>query len=118
MAFRTLQASVCLLLISVCLDFIRDNRAAATTLREKCECIEETDSVQWRKIKDYRIIQKNPLCNKVQIILQLSGKQSCLNPNSNQGKNLQDCWRRINFNTQKKKICLKRKNGPKKPKRQ
>ncbi|XP_016430056.1 C-X-C motif chemokine 10-like [Sinocyclocheilus rhinocerous] len=120
MAFRTQQASVCpLLLISFCLYFITDNRAAAISIREKCECAEETGSVQWRKITDYTIIQKDPLCNKVQIILQLSGKRACLNPESKQGKKLQRCWRRIKFSTQKKKVCLKlkKKNGPKKPKR-
>ncbi|KTF92629.1 hypothetical protein cypCar_00017175 [Cyprinus carpio] len=94
MAFRTQQASICLLfLISVCSHFIRDNRATAISIREKCECVEETGSVQWRKIADYRIIQRDPLCNKVQIM--------------------------IKFNTQRKKVCLqfKKKNGPKKPKR-
>ncbi|XP_042593136.1 chemokine (C-X-C motif) ligand 18a, duplicate 1 [Cyprinus carpio] len=120
MAFRTLQTSVwLLLLISVCLHFMTSNRTAAMIIREKCECVEETGSVQWRKITDFTIIQKDPLCNKVQIILQLSGKQVCLNPDSNQGKKLQKCWKGIKFNTQRKKSCLKlnKKNGPKKPKR-
>ncbi|XP_058651711.1 chemokine (C-X-C motif) ligand 18a, duplicate 1 [Onychostoma macrolepis] len=120
MAFRTLQSNVCLLLlILACLHFSTENSTAAISFREKCECVEETDSVQWRKIKDYTIRQKEPLCNKVQIKLQLSGKQACLNPDSKQGKKLQKCWKRIKFNTQRKKICLKlqKKNGPKKPKR-
>uniref|UniRef100_A0A8C2FSI1 Chemokine (C-X-C motif) ligand 18a, duplicate 1 n=1 Tax=Cyprinus carpio TaxID=7962 RepID=A0A8C2FSI1_CYPCA len=121
MAFRTQQASICLLfLISVCSHFIRGTVVAtAISIREKCECVEETGSVQWRKIADYRIIQRDPLCNKVQIILQMSGKETCLNPESKQGKKLQRCWRRIKFNTQRKKVCLqfKKKNGPKKPKR-
>ncbi|XP_059422925.1 C-X-C motif chemokine 9-like [Carassius carassius] len=114
MAFRTLQASACmLLLISVCLHFMTGIRTA--TSREKCECVEETGSVHWRKIIDYTIIQKHPLCNKVQIILQLSGQQACLNPDSKQGKKLQKCWKRIKFNTQKRKVCLmlRKKNGPK-----
>ncbi|XP_026079611.1 C-X-C motif chemokine 9-like [Carassius auratus] len=114
MAFRTLQASACmLLLISVCLHFMTGVRTS--TSREKCECVEETGSVQWRKIIDYTIIQKHPLCNKVQIILQLSGQQACLNPDSMQGKRLQKCWKRIQFNTQKGKDCLMLL-GPKKPK--
>ncbi|XP_016366758.1 C-X-C motif chemokine 9-like [Sinocyclocheilus rhinocerous] len=120
MAFRTLQSNVCLLLlISICLHFITDNRTAAMSHREKCECVEETGSVQWRKITDYTIRQKEPLCNKVQIILQLSGKQACLNPDSKQGKKMQKCWKRIKFNTQRRKVCLqlKKKNRPKKPKR-
>ncbi|XP_059374276.1 chemokine (C-X-C motif) ligand 18a, duplicate 1 [Carassius carassius] len=116
MAFRTQQASICLLLlILVCLHFITD----AVYIREKCECVEETGSVQWRKITDYRIIEKDPLCKKVQIIVQLSGKKACLNAESKQGEKLQRCWRRIKFNTQRKKDCLKlkKKNGAKKPKR-
>ncbi|CAM4726439.1 unnamed protein product [Leuciscus chuanchicus] len=85
-----------LLLLLVCLHFITENRTAATSLREKCECIEETGSVQWRKITDYTIIPKNPLCNKVQIM--------------------------IKFNTQKKKkkVCLtlkRKQNGPKSSKK-
>ncbi|XP_073691089.1 chemokine (C-X-C motif) ligand 18a, duplicate 1 [Garra rufa] len=119
MAFRTLQASVCLLLISICFHFITDNRAAASSIREKCECVKENESVQWRKITDYTITDKNPFCNKVQIIVHLQGKQVCLKPDSNQGRKLQRCWRKIKFNEQKKKVCLKlqKKKGSKKPKR-
>ncbi|XDV50436.1 hypothetical protein PO909_019496 [Leuciscus waleckii] len=123
MAFRSLQGNMSLLLLLlVCLHFITENRTAATSLREKCECIEETGSVQWRKITDYTIIPKDPLCNKVQIILQLSGKRVCLNPESKQGKKLQRCWKRIKFNTQKKKkkVCLtlkRKQNGPKSSKK-
>ncbi|XP_077092878.1 chemokine (C-X-C motif) ligand 18a, duplicate 1 [Siphateles boraxobius] len=120
MAFRTLQGYMSLLLLlSGCLHFMTENRTAAISLREKCECIEETGSVQWRKITDYTIIPQDPLCNKVQIILQLSGKQVCLNPGSKQGEKLQRCWKRIKFNTQKKKVCLilkRKRNGPKSPK--
>jgi len=50
------------------LDPSLENRTAAISLREKCECIEETGSVQWRKIKDYTIIPKDAFCNKVQIM--------------------------------------------------
>ncbi|KAK7140329.1 hypothetical protein R3I94_012823 [Phoxinus phoxinus] len=121
MAFRTLQGNMSLLLLlSVCLVFTTENRTAAISLREKCECIGETGSVQWRKITDFTIIPKAPLCNKVQIILQLSGKQACLNPESKQGKKLQRCWKRIKFTTWKKKACLRLKrksNGPKSPKK-
>ncbi|KAK2896820.1 hypothetical protein Q8A67_011308 [Cirrhinus molitorella] len=84
--------------------FITGSRAVAVSNREKCECVEETDSVQWRKITDYTIIEKHPLCNKVQIILQLTGKEVCLKADSKQGGKLQRCWKRIKFNTQKKKF--------------
>ncbi|XP_043110505.1 chemokine (C-X-C motif) ligand 18a, duplicate 1 [Puntigrus tetrazona] len=119
MAFKTLQTSFCLLLlISIGLHFITGKRTAAMSIREKCECVEETGSVQWKKIKDYRIIQKDPLCNKVQIILQLSEKQVCLNADSKQGKKLQKCWKRIKLNPQRKKVCLQlKKNRPKKTKK-
>ncbi|XP_052006756.1 chemokine (C-X-C motif) ligand 18a, duplicate 1 [Xyrauchen texanus] len=120
MYFRTLQASVSLLLmLLVCSNIITDKRTAAITIREKCQCIEETGSVQWRKITNYTIIENDPLCNKVQIILWLSSKQACLNPDSKQGKRLQSCWKRIKSKTQHKKVCLKlqRKKGPKKQKK-
>ncbi|XP_039528159.1 chemokine (C-X-C motif) ligand 18a, duplicate 1 [Pimephales promelas] len=120
MAFRTQQRNVSmLLLLSVCLHFMTENRTAAISLREKCECIEETGSVQWRKIKDYTIIPKDAFCNKVQIILQLIDKRVCLNPESKKGKQLQRCWKRIEFNTRKKKVCLlkRKRNGPKSPKK-
>ncbi|KAK9964364.1 hypothetical protein ABG768_005546 [Culter alburnus] len=120
MALRTLQANISLLLLLlVCLHFTTEKSTAAISSREKCECIEETGSVQWKKITDYKIIEKYPLCNKVQIILQLPGKNVCLNPESKQGKKLQRCWKGIKFNIRKKKACLmlKRKNGPKNPKK-
>ncbi|ROL49623.1 hypothetical protein DPX16_15949 [Anabarilius grahami] len=95
MALRTLRSNISLLLLLlVCLHFTTEKSTAAISSREKCECIEEAGSVQWRKITDYKIIEKYPLCNKVQIILQLSGKEVCLNPKSKQGKKLQRCWKR------------------------
>ncbi|XP_065152634.1 chemokine (C-X-C motif) ligand 18a, duplicate 1 [Paramisgurnus dabryanus] len=114
MDFRFVTASVSLLLLSFCSN--TDKVTAAISNREKCQCVEETNSVRWRKVTDFTIIQKDSFCNKIQIILQLSNKQSCLNPDSKPGKRLQQCWRRIKFNPQKKKICLtlKSKTGPKK----
>ncbi|XP_067277166.1 chemokine (C-X-C motif) ligand 18a, duplicate 1 isoform X2 [Pseudorasbora parva] len=121
MAFRTLQGNMNLLLLLTvcCLHFMTENGTAAISHREKCECIEGTGSVQWRRITDYTIIPKDPLCNAVQIILQLPGQRMCLNPESNQGRKLQRCWKRIKFNTQKKKLCLRvnRKKAPKRPKK-
>ncbi|XP_056326994.1 chemokine (C-X-C motif) ligand 18a, duplicate 1 [Danio aesculapii] len=119
MAFKTLQASVkVLLLLSVCSHVISVKKTAATFIREKCECVKEARAVQWRKITDFTIILKNPLCNKVQIKLQLSNKEVCLNPESKQGTKLQRCWQKINFNPQRKKVCLKiKKNAPKRPKK-
>lgn len=50
------------------LGFYLDNRTTATTIREKCQCVEETDTVRWRKVTDFTIIPKDPLCNKIQIM--------------------------------------------------
>ncbi|XP_056616817.1 chemokine (C-X-C motif) ligand 18a, duplicate 1 [Triplophysa dalaica] len=110
-----LQASVSLLLFVVFLNIIADNRTTATSIREKCECIEETEAVRWKKVTDFTIIPKDPLCNKIQIILDLPDTRSCLKPDSKAGQKLQRCWKRIKFNTQKKKVCLKssRKKVPK-----
>ncbi|KAI7805912.1 chemokine (C-X-C motif) ligand 18a, duplicate 1 [Triplophysa rosa] len=110
-----LQASVSLLLFVVFLNIVTDNRTTATSIREKCQCIEETEAVRWKKVTDFTIIPKDPLCNKIQIILQLSDIKSCLKPDSKPGKQLQRCWKRIKFNTERKKVCLKssRKKKPK-----
>ncbi|KAG7334063.1 hypothetical protein KOW79_002470 [Hemibagrus wyckioides] len=119
MAFRSAQVTLTSVLFLLCLNLLTDKKTAAVNIREKCMCITEAKSVSWRGIKDFNIIDSAPLCNKVQMIINLASRTICLAPNSNQGKKLQECWKRIKFNERKKKSCLKSgkvKQRPKKPK--
>ncbi|KAB5581720.1 hypothetical protein PHYPO_G00178970 [Pangasianodon hypophthalmus] len=119
MAFRSVQGTLTPLLLIFCLNILTDEKTEAVNIREKCLCIRETDTVLWRRMMDFNVIDSGPHCNKVQIIIYMGSKSVCLAPNSKQGKMLQKCWKRINFNERKKKGCMKPekvKQRPKKPK--
>ncbi|XP_017579294.1 chemokine (C-X-C motif) ligand 18a, duplicate 1 [Pygocentrus nattereri] len=109
MAFRTVQATLSLLSLFLFLNILTDNVAVAMSIREKCECVKETGFVHWRRITDFEIKMADALCNKVQIIIKLGNKLSCLNPDSNQGKKLRMCWTWIKFNERKKIVCMQPK---------
>ncbi|KAK2852662.1 hypothetical protein Q7C36_007863 [Tachysurus vachellii] len=119
MTFRSVQAALTSLLFLLCLNHLKDKNTAAVNIREKCMCITEAKSLSWRNVKNFRVIDSAPLCNKVQIIIYTVSRQVCLDPNSEQGKKLQKCWKRIKFNERKMKSCLKARHvrrRPKKPK--
>ncbi|KAL7889994.1 hypothetical protein AOLI_G00022520 [Acnodon oligacanthus] len=123
MAFRTAQATLSLLSLFLFLNILTDNVAVALSIREKCECVKETGFVPWKRITDFEIKTADVLCNKVQIIIKLGHKLSCLDPDSKQGKKLRNCWTRIKFNETKKTVCIqpkakKRGKGKGKPKKQ
>ncbi|KAJ8365777.1 hypothetical protein SKAU_G00146080 [Synaphobranchus kaupii] len=97
------------------LDLDAEHMAVATSVRERCECVDTIDTMPWRRIRDFTVTNKGPLCNNIQIVLYLKKKDVCLNPDSKQGKRLQKCWKRIHENPAKKKGCLQRRRSrPKK----
>ncbi|KAJ8416002.1 hypothetical protein AAFF_G00380240 [Aldrovandia affinis] len=99
-----------LLLCDVDLD--SENIAGATSVRQSCECPNVIDSVPWRRVSDFTVTDKGPLCNEIEIVLYLkTNKQACLNPNSKQGKRLQKCWKRIQNDPARRKGCLHLKRG-------
>lgn len=51
-----------------CFLFFLDKKTAAVNIREKCMCITEANSLLWRNVKNFRVIDSAPLCNKVQIM--------------------------------------------------
>ncbi|XP_036430066.1 chemokine (C-X-C motif) ligand 18a, duplicate 1 isoform X3 [Colossoma macropomum] len=123
MAFGTVQATLSLLSLFLFLNILTDNVAAAMSIREKCECVIETGSVPWRRITDFEMKMPDALCNKVQIIIKQGDQLFCLNPDSEQGNRLRNCWTRIKFNERKKKVCIqpkakKRGRGRGRPKKQ
>ncbi|KAJ8361394.1 hypothetical protein SKAU_G00179190 [Synaphobranchus kaupii] len=88
----------------------RDNMSIAVSVRGRCECVNKVDRVHLKRIADIMVLQKNPLCHETQIILTLEqDRAACLNPDSEQGQRLQECWTSHNKNTAKTKGCIRKK---------
>ncbi|KAI1894293.1 hypothetical protein AGOR_G00114330 [Albula goreensis] len=82
----------------------------ATTIRGRCECVQKVDYLSPRLIIDIAVTPKNSLCSRIEIILTLQPNQLvCLNPESEQGQKLQECWKRHDKTTAKTKLCLRSK---------
>ncbi|KAM9477173.1 chemokine (C-X-C motif) ligand 18a, duplicate 1 [Clarias gariepinus] len=116
MAFSIVKKTLPPLLVFLCLNIIT-NKTEAVNIREKCMCIQQTEAVLWGRVKDFSVINSGPHCNKDQIIIKMQSKSVCLAPNSKQGKKLQKCWKRINFNKGKKKACLQQRKVKRKQKK-
>ncbi|XP_049337249.1 chemokine (C-X-C motif) ligand 18a, duplicate 1 [Astyanax mexicanus] len=112
MGFSTLSLLTIFLFLPILTDYV----ITATNIREKCECINVTNNVRWRAVKGFEVKEPEALCNKVQIIMRVGKKLSCLNPESNQGKRLLKCWKGIGFNEKKKKACFTPKKSKTKKK--
>ncbi|KAF4090366.1 hypothetical protein AMELA_G00050910 [Ameiurus melas] len=118
MASRRMQKTLTPLLFLICIYLLKD-KTGAVNIREKCMCIGESNAVLWRRMTNFNVLDAGPHCYKVQIIINMGSTSVCLAPNSKQGKMLQKCWKRINFNEGKKKSCLQTRKvnrRPKKPK--
>ncbi|XP_064171180.1 interleukin-8-like [Anguilla rostrata] len=108
MALRISRIFTVLLLCGMI--FAAEHTAEATSVRERCECVQTVDSVHWRRIADFTVTREGPLCKYTQIVLTLKDKkETCLNPDAKQGKRLQTCWRRIRENPAGKRRCLRLK---------
>ncbi|XP_060781921.1 chemokine (C-X-C motif) ligand 18a, duplicate 1 isoform X2 [Neoarius graeffei] len=95
MAFRNLQQIFfsLLLFLLFCLNVFTD-MTAGVYIREKCMCIQESYPIPWKNMTDFKVIDSGPHCKKVQIIISMGSKDTCLAPNSKQGKKMQQCWKR------------------------
>ncbi|XP_018580523.1 chemokine (C-X-C motif) ligand 18a, duplicate 1 isoform X1 [Scleropages formosus] len=76
----------------------------AMSIRERCECLETVDKLTWRQITDFQVTPRSELCNSVQIVVHLKTNQKvCLNPESRQGKKIQNCWNRRTDGAEKRR---------------
>ncbi|KAI1886818.1 hypothetical protein AGOR_G00199720 [Albula goreensis] len=111
MALNISALLMALLLLSS-LDFDTEHMVGATSVRERCECDKVVDFVPWRRIMDFTVTDKGPLCKHIQTVLHLKNKKHvCLNPESSQGQRLQKCWKRSQKNPGRKGECLRLKHG-------
>ncbi|XP_064173278.1 C-X-C motif chemokine 3-like [Anguilla rostrata] len=79
-------------------------------LRARCECVDQVDRVGLRRIVEIAVQEPNAFCSKTEIILTLKQNvEVCLNPDSEQGRNIQECWRSHDMDPAKIKPCLRRK---------
>ncbi|TRY56163.1 hypothetical protein DNTS_002521 [Danionella cerebrum] len=73
---------------------------------DRCWCEEATLISRARKesVEEFAVFPNRTKCKTVEIILTLKTKNNstnnklCLNPEKNQGQNLQNCWKRLNTN--------------------
>uniref|UniRef100_A0A8C9TVV1 Chemokine (C-X-C motif) ligand 18a, duplicate 1 n=1 Tax=Scleropages formosus TaxID=113540 RepID=A0A8C9TVV1_SCLFO len=79
-------AAVLIMLVLLC----GGDLNTAMSIRERCECLETVDKLTWRQITDFQVTPRSELCNSVQI----TNQKVCLNPESRQGKKIQNCWNR------------------------
>ncbi|GCC28567.1 hypothetical protein chiPu_0006998 [Chiloscyllium punctatum] len=103
-----LQAITLLALAFVC--------AESTVNPPRCLCLNVVKKVPHRLIEDYLIIPKETHCSKTQIILVVnvnnSQMETCLDPGTNQGRALVECWERIGHDITRKRECIPlRKRG-------
>ncbi|XP_047010105.1 chemokine (C-X-C motif) ligand 18a, duplicate 1 [Ictalurus punctatus] len=117
MAFRRGQKTLTPLLFLLCINLLKDKKTGAVNIREKCMCIRASNAVLWRRMTDFNVIDAGPHCYKVQIIIKMGSTSVCLATDSKQGKWLQQCWKRINFNEGKKKRCLQTGKAKRRPKK-
>ncbi|XP_062375654.1 chemokine (C-X-C motif) ligand 18a, duplicate 1 [Sardina pilchardus] len=84
----------------------------ATAVPDGCVCVKEVPFVPWRTVSNLSIVLDNPLCRTHIIITQKKKGDVCLNPDSDQGKRLQKCWKKFSKYTYRKRArnCLRPRN--------
>ncbi|XP_064173279.1 growth-regulated alpha protein-like [Anguilla rostrata] len=79
-------------------------------MRGRCVCPNKVDAVHPKRVADITVLQKDAFCGETQIILTLKQNgEVCLNPDSEQGRNIQECWRSHDMDPEKTKACLRKK---------
>ncbi|XP_015201807.1 chemokine (C-X-C motif) ligand 18a, duplicate 1 [Lepisosteus oculatus] len=96
------------MLAFLCCGRLTDQKAEATSLRERCECIRTIESFPLKKMSNFTIAEKSSQCKNVQIILHLKNNSDvCLNPDSTQGRRLHKCWKKNGKSTTRHNRCLR-----------
>ncbi|XP_041124364.1 chemokine (C-X-C motif) ligand 18a, duplicate 1 [Polyodon spathula] len=107
--FSKLPATTATFLVFLSLHISKDQMANATSIRDRCECVNTIDFVPYRKITFFAITEKSSFCKNTEIILhQRNNKEVCLNPDSKQGQGLQECWR-VKKDPARIKTCIRQK---------
>ncbi|XP_030634787.1 chemokine (C-X-C motif) ligand 18b [Chanos chanos] len=64
----------------------------------RCSCVDTIPFVPRNLMAEFSVIPPQSLCTKTNIIAKLTdGKRTCLDPESKQGKVLQQCWARCSI---------------------
>ncbi|XP_031435096.1 C-X-C motif chemokine 3-like [Clupea harengus] len=106
MALKSVLAALLLLLLQGHLTQWTERGVRATSVPAGCVCVQEVMSVPGRSISNLSIVAGSSFC-RTHIIVTLKDKRRvCLNPDSDQGKQLQSCWKKVK-NSHRKKVCLR-----------
>ncbi|KAK0137948.1 hypothetical protein N1851_025824 [Merluccius polli] len=84
-----------LAVLSFCCALITVRESDSSFVPGRCVC-PETNSRVRGMLKNFTVVAKNPKCDKVTLIVVLNNsKQVCLDPNKRQGRQLVQCWNRL-----------------------
>ncbi|XP_067828466.1 C-X-C motif chemokine 9-like [Heptranchias perlo] len=85
------------------------------TATPRCHCFQFIRAVRPKIIKDFQILPKTTHCSRTEIILTVLQENTeidtCLDPESKQGKKLLRCWKRIQNDPNKKRKCIESKQN-------
>ncbi|KAL2083075.1 hypothetical protein ACEWY4_020848 [Coilia grayii] len=107
MVLKTGLATLLLLFLQGLWTQWTERGVCATAVPVRCVCVRELQSVRWRDITHVAIVPDTPLCRRHLIITLKSKTKVCLNPNSEQGNRLQDCWPKVKRAKARKTACLR-----------